>query len=99
MGGGIASRPCTPGIAAVIILAAFSVSVPGIGVSQLAWELFLAAAAFEFVRQFMRWSHAGYMSEHMPSDLPATAIGMTLMCRYHLRLDCADRVESGRQRL
>jgi hypothetical protein len=27
----------------------------------------------------MRWSHAVYMSEHMPSDLRATAIGMTIM--------------------
>ena len=51
----------------------------GIGVSQFVWELFLAVAAFEFVRQFMRWSHAGYMSEHMSSDLRATAIGMTIM--------------------
>ena len=68
-----------PGIAAVIMLAAFSVSALGIGISQFAWELFLAVAAFEFVRQFMRWSHAGYMSEHMPSDLRATAIGMTIM--------------------
>lgn len=39
----------------------------------------MAAAAFEFVRQFMGWARAGYMSEHMPSDLRATAIGMTIM--------------------
>lgn len=69
----------TPGITAVIILVAFSVSVPGIGVSQFVWDLFLAAAAFEFVRQFVGWSHAGYISEHMPSGLRAMAIGMTIM--------------------
>ena len=27
----------------------------------------------------MRWSHAGYMSEHMPDNLRATAIGCTIM--------------------
>jgi hypothetical protein len=67
-----------PGIAAVIMLGAFSLAALGIGESRLAWQIFCSVAAFEFVRQFMRWSHAGYLSEHMPSDLRATAIGCSI---------------------
>ncbi|MCH7687337.1 MAG: MFS transporter [Planctomycetes bacterium] len=67
-----------PGIAAVIMLGAFSLAALGIGESRLAWQLFCWVALFEFVRQFMRWSHAGYLSEHMPGDLRATAIGCSI---------------------
>lgn len=67
-----------PGIAAVLMLAAFSLASLGIGWSQMAWQLFCLVAIFEFVRQFMRWSHAGYMSEHMPSHLRATVIGCAM---------------------
>jgi len=66
------------GIAAVMMLGVFSLAALGIGESQLAWQLFCCVALFEFVRQFMRWSHAGYLSEHMPSDLRATAIGCSI---------------------
>ncbi|MFV2068885.1 MAG: MFS transporter, partial [Pirellulales bacterium] len=66
------------GIAAVIMLGAFSLAALGIGESRLAWQLFCCVAMFEFVRQFMRWSHAGYLSEHMPSHLRATAIGCSI---------------------
>jgi hypothetical protein len=67
-----------PGIAGVVMLAAFSLAALGIGRSALAWQLFATVALFEFVRQFMRWSHAGYLSEHVPTDLRATAIGCSV---------------------
>ena len=44
----------------------------------MVWQIFSCVALFEFARQFMRWSHAGYLSEHMPSDLRATAIGCSI---------------------
>ena len=67
-----------PGIVAVIMLSVFSLTAWGIGESRTAWQIFICVAMFEFVRQFMRWSHAGYLSEHMPSDLRATAIGCSI---------------------
>jgi MFS family permease len=67
-----------PGIAAVIMLSTFSLAALGIGHSRAAWQIFCCVGLFEFVRQFMRWSHAGYLSEHMPSDLRATAIGCSI---------------------
>jgi MFS family permease len=67
-----------PGIAAVLMLAGFSLGALGIGESQVVWQLACCVALFEFVRQFMRWSHAGYMSEHLPSRLRATAIGFAI---------------------
>ncbi len=67
-----------PGLAGVLMLAAFALSAAGIAWAADAADLFVTVAAFEFVRQFMRWSHAGYMSEHMPQDLRATAIGLAI---------------------
>lgn len=67
-----------PGIAAVIMLAAFALCALGIGASAASWQLFACVAMFEFVRQFMRWSHAGYVSEHLPSDLRSSAIGAAI---------------------
>jgi MFS family permease len=67
-----------PGLAGVLMLAAFALAAAGIGASSTQVELFVAVAGFEFVRQFMRWSHAGYLSEHMPPDLRATAIGCAI---------------------
>ena len=67
-----------PGIAAVVMLGAFAIGAAGIGESRVAWQLFASVAVFEFVRQFMRWSHAGYMSEHMRPSLRATAIGFAI---------------------
>ena len=67
-----------PGIAPVIMLASFALAALGIGISGIAWQLFACVALFEFVRQFMRWSHAGYMAEHMPTDLRSTAIGFAI---------------------
>ena len=67
-----------PGLAAVAMLGAFSLAAAGIGFSAVTWQLFVSVAFFEFARQFMRWSHAGYMSEHMPDSLRATAIGCTI---------------------
>lgn len=66
------------GFAAVLMLGGFSVACLGIGGSQIAWQLFACVAAFEFVRQFMRWSHAGYMSEHLDPSLRSTAIGFAI---------------------
>ena len=68
-----------PGWVAVIMLASFSLTLSGIGLSSFIWQIFLCVAGFEFTRQFMRWSHAGYMSDHMPDHLRATAIGCTIM--------------------
>jgi len=67
-----------PGLAGVLMLSGFALSAAGIGWASTSVGLFAAVAAFEFVRQFMRWSHAGYLSEHMPADLRATAIGLAI---------------------
>ena len=67
-----------PGVAAVAMLGCFALAGLGIGLSSIAWQLFFCVGLFEFVRQFMRWSHAGYLSEHMPNDLRATAIGCSI---------------------
>lgn len=67
-----------PGIAAVAMIGTFALTAFGIGLSRNAGQLFLCVAVFEFVRQFMRWSHAGYLSEHMPRKLRATAIGFAI---------------------
>ncbi len=67
-----------PGIAAVVMLGCFSLAGLGIGLSSIGLHLFIVVAIFEFVRQFMRWSHAGYLSEHLPKDLRATAIGLSI---------------------
>src|SRR5262249_1395522 len=50
----------------------------GIGLARDRGELFATVVIFEFLRQFMRWSHAGYLSEHLPSDLRSTAIGCSI---------------------
>jgi MFS family permease len=57
------------------ILGAFALAAGSIGLSSTTVQLFAASIAFEFVRQFMRWSHAGYMAAQMPDNLRATAIG------------------------
>jgi hypothetical protein len=67
-----------PGLAAVIMVGSFAFAALGIGLSHKAWQLFFCVAVFEFVRQFMRWSNAGYLAEHMPGDLRATAIGFAI---------------------
>src|SRR5262249_58682137 len=67
-----------PGLAGVLMLSSFALSAAGIAWASTAADLFAAVAVFEFVRQFMRWSHAGYLSEHMPPDLRATAIGLAI---------------------
>ena len=67
-----------PGIAGAAMLGAFSLAALSIGASQTVWQLFCCVAAYEFTRQFMRWSHAGYISEHMPRDLRPSAIGFSI---------------------
>ena len=75
---GLVAGRRAPGIAPVIMLGAFSLAALGIGESLVTWQLFTCVVTFEFFRQFMRWSHAGYLSEHMPSDLRSTAIGCSI---------------------
>ena len=75
---GLVAGRRAPGIAAVAMLAAFTVATLGIGLSCLAWQLFVCVALFEFVRQFMRWSRTGYLSEHVSPHLRATAIGCSI---------------------
>jgi len=62
-------------LVAAVILGAFSLSSIGVGLANTTVILFAAAIAFEFVRQFMRWSHAGYIAEHVSDEVRATAIG------------------------
>ena len=66
------------GLAGVVMLGSFSLAAGLIGWSSGAVALFVALGIFESARQFMRWSHAGYLSEHMPPDLRATAIGCSI---------------------
>jgi len=68
------------GIAAVIMLGTFSLASLSIGFTQVAWQLFACVAVYEFVRQFMRWSHTGYLAENVPPALRATAIGFAITC-------------------
>ena len=67
-----------PGIAAVLMIGGFSGAAVLIGISQLAWQLFASVAVFEFARQFMRWSHGGYLTEHIGDRLRPTAIGFAI---------------------
>ena len=66
------------GMAPVVILGEFGLSAFLIGQSVVSWQLFCGVACFEFMRQFMRWSQAGYMSEHMLPDVRSTAIGFAI---------------------
>jgi len=67
-----------PGIAAVLMIGGFSAAATCIGISQAAWQLFASVAVFEFARQFMRWSHGGYLTEHIGDRLRPTAIGFAI---------------------
>jgi hypothetical protein len=67
-----------PGFAAVAMIGGFALTGLGIGLVHSAGMLFLAVAVFEFMRQFVRWSHAGYLSEHLPDHLRSTAIGCAI---------------------
>lgn len=64
-----------PGSIAAAMLALFSLAGLGIGFAPSTGWLFVVVAMFEFVRQFMRWLHSGFLSEHLPQKLRATAIG------------------------
>ncbi len=72
----IAGRKAGAGMATGV-LAAFAVCSLGIGFSPNAYALFVFVALFEFVRQLMRWSQTGYVSEHMPIHLRGPAIGFS----------------------
>ena len=66
------------GFAAVLMLGAFALAAGAIGWCSIGWMLFVFVAIFEFTRQFMRWSHSGYMSEHLPDNLRATGMGVAI---------------------
>ncbi len=72
----IAGRKASAGVAAGV-LAAYAICSLSIGFSPNAYVLFVFVALFEFVRQLMRWSQTGYVSEHMPIHLRAPAIGFS----------------------
>ncbi len=75
---GVLAGRRAPGIAAVLMIGTFSAAATFIGVSQAAWQLFASVAVFEFARQFMRWSHGGYLTEHIGDRLRPTAIGFAI---------------------
>ena len=77
--GWLAGRAAS-GLAAVLMLGAFSIAAMSIGATEFVWQLFACVAAYEFVRQFMRWSHTGYLAENVPPALRATAIGFAITC-------------------
>ncbi|MCH2118372.1 MAG: MFS transporter [Pirellulales bacterium] len=68
------------GLAGVVMLGGFSLAALSIGFTQFAWQLFACVAVYEFVRQFMRWSHTGYLAENVPPPLRSTAIGFAITC-------------------
>jgi len=67
-----------PGLAAVLMVGSFGIAAAGIAGSQVIWQLFATVALFEFTRQFMRWSHGGYITEHLETRLRPTAIGFAI---------------------
>ena len=75
---GVLAGRRAPGIAAVLMIGGFSAAATCIGLSQVAWHLFASVAVFEFARQFMRWSHGGYLTEHIGDRLRPTAIGFAI---------------------
>jgi MFS family permease len=66
------------GIAAAGMLGAFAFCCLGIGLAPNAAAMFAFSALFELVRQFMRWVQTGYLSEHMPEEHRAEAIGISV---------------------
>ncbi len=72
----IAGKKASTGVAAAV-LATYAACSLGIGLSPHAYALFVFASLFEFVRQLMRWSQTGYISEQMPIHLRGPAIGFS----------------------
>ena len=72
----IAGKKASTGVAAGV-LATYAACSLGIGLSPHAYALFVFASLFEFVRQLMRWSQTGYISEQMPIHLRGPAIGFS----------------------
>ena len=68
------------GIFAVVLLGFFAITCGSIGWASTVGMLFLSSACFEMVRQLMRWSQTGYLSEHMPARLRSCAIGCSVTC-------------------
>ncbi len=66
------------GVVAAALIAAAALAALAIGLSGNGGQLFASVAVFEFARQFVRWLETGYLAEHMPGDLRATAIGCAL---------------------
>ena len=72
----IAGKKCGAAIASGI-LGAYAACSLGIGFSTHASAVVISVCLFEFLRQLMRWSQTGYISEHMPIELRAPAIGFS----------------------
>lgn len=62
---------------AAAVLGVYAASSLGIGLSPNVYGVVLFTALFEFLRQLMRWSQTGYITEHMPIELRGPAIGFS----------------------
>ncbi|NPV48743.1 MAG: hypothetical protein HPY69_17525 [Armatimonadetes bacterium] len=66
-------------VTGALILAAFTVCQLLTGIAPNAWVLILSAGLFEMVRQLIRWSQTGFISELVPEERRAPAISLTVM--------------------
>ena len=64
-------------IAGIVMLGGFAIGSLCIAHSNVAWQLFASVIVFELMRQFIRWSQTGWLSEHIPGELRATGIGVS----------------------
>jgi MFS family permease len=62
---------------AAAVLGGYAVCSLGIGLSDYVYGVVIFTALFEFLRQLMRWSQTGYITEHMPIELRGPAIGFS----------------------
>jgi len=66
------------GFTVVVIMVATAFASVVIAFSTAAWQLFASVAMFEFVRQFVRWLNTAFVSDQVPTELGAAAIGLSL---------------------
>jgi MFS family permease len=66
-------------VTGAIILATFTVCQVGIGLAPGAVVLILCSALFEMMRQLVRWSQTGFISELVPEEHRGLAISVTVM--------------------
>jgi MFS family permease len=72
----IAGKKAGPLMAAAV-LGGYAACSLGIGLSNHVYGVVVFTALFEFLRQLMRWSQTGYITEHMPIELRGPAIGFS----------------------